>query len=173
MILTFVYPICTGLIDASERLEASAQRVLRGVQYSSSKTSSKCNHTGQSRFRTAAAAAAAGDGLQCVWNKLPWCTECVRSAWQEAVQREQQWLQPLMRLLLVQPGLQAMRQVVMVGVPSVLSSRQSGLLGLVCSGYTLERISAALRCCAAAEMCSLDCLELGEGCSETLSCLLL
>lgn len=126
MILTFVYPICNGLIDASERLEASAQQVLRGPPPSSQQGTS---HNQQSRLKAASAAgaaAAAGVVSSCQY-KLSQLQGCLRRGWQGLMQREQQWLQPLLKLLLVQPSLQAMKQAVLVDLPTALSSKQSKL----------------------------------------------
>lgn len=138
MTLTFVYPICTGLIDVSERLEASAKRVLLGMQHSSSNNSGsgsgKCNRTKPSRFKAQPIADVCGQPSQPATNilqhRLLQCSNCMRCAWQEVVHREQQWLQPLLRLLLVQPGLQAMQRAVLVDLPAVLSSRESELHAL-------------------------------------------
>lgn len=126
MILTFVYPICNGLIDASERLEASAQRVLRGAQVNHSNTSGREQQRHKGLQSTAQAGAHSSVGMaQTMRSTVSKCQEYLKSRLRKLFKREQQWLQPLLRLLLLQQGLQAMRQAVCVDLKTAMSSRDS------------------------------------------------
>eukprot|EP00878_Enallax_costatus_P009280 GHUV01009699.1.p1 GENE.GHUV01009699.1~~GHUV01009699.1.p1 ORF type:complete len:818 (+),score=254.15 GHUV01009699.1:1908-4361(+) len=123
MTLTFVLPICNGLIDASERLEASAQRVLEGLQQTP--RTSYCNSSSQVQPGTLQiGAAGAGKLTAAATAGVLRCRQHLVSAWHGAVKREKQWLQPLVRVLLVQPGLQAVKQALLVDLTTAMRSKQ-------------------------------------------------
>lgn len=110
MLLTFVWPVTNGLVEASERLETSAQAVLRqqherGLQ--------ACSPQPQ-------------QPLQQWWQRLPSLLPRLRSL----LAQQQQWLRPLWQLLLVQPGLRAAWRVLARDARAALSSKQGA--GAVC-----------------------------------------
>jgi hypothetical protein len=107
MTLTFIWPITNGLLDALERIEASAQRVL-----STQRRKQLLPHQQQQQQSVARGC----------WASI--------QAWRR---EQQQWLQPLLALLVVQPGLQAVKQALLKDLPHALSSKQSkALLGVWC-----------------------------------------
>jgi hypothetical protein len=106
MTLTFIWPITNGLLDALERIEASAQRVL-----STQRRKQPLPHQQQQKQSGARG---------CLASIQAWRRE------------QQQWLQPLLALLAVQPGLQAVKQVLLKDLPHALSSKQSKALPGMC-----------------------------------------
>lgn len=151
MTLTFVLPICNGLIDASERLEATAQRVLRGQQQSDSRVT--CNGSSQLQHVTEQPT---GAGSVVNGNLMAAPSACLvrwrwrlASTWRRVVKREQQWLQPLVRMLLVQPGLRAVKQGLLVDLPNAVRSKQ---------GRTVKPVQFLLMCasCQRAQLLTLS-----------------
>ncbi|KAF6265205.1 hypothetical protein COO60DRAFT_1623901 [Scenedesmus sp. NREL 46B-D3] len=102
MTLTFIWPITNGLLDALERVEASAQRVLatRHRQHRQQPQPQPQQQAGQSRPRG------------CLSSMQAWRRE------------QQQWLQPLLALLAIKPFLQAVKQALCKDLPHALSSKQ-------------------------------------------------
>jgi hypothetical protein len=100
MTLTFIWPITNGLLDALERIEASAQRVLRQQQLQPHHQQQRQQQARQSRVRRWVS------GMQ---------------AWQR---EQKQWLQPLLALLAIRPGLQVVKQALFKDLPHALSSKQ-------------------------------------------------
>jgi hypothetical protein len=96
MTLTFIWPITNGLLDALERIEGSAQRVL-STQHNSQQRNKPQQQQQQQGWLA---------GLQ---------------AWRR---EHKQWLQPLLALLAIRPGLQAVRQALCKDLPHALSSKQ-------------------------------------------------
>ncbi|WIA30100.1 hypothetical protein OEZ86_000195 [Tetradesmus obliquus] len=103
MTLTFIWPITNGLLDALERIEGSAQRVLSAQH--------KPHHQQQQQRQ-----------------QQPQQRSSVRR-WLASVQawrrERQQWLQPLLALLVIRPGLQVVKQALFKDLPHALSSKQA------------------------------------------------
>jgi nitrogen fixation-related uncharacterized protein len=99
MTLTFIWPITNGLLDALERIEGSAQRVL-STQRRQHLLPNQTQHQ--------------QSGPRGCWSSV--------QAWRR---EQQQWLQPLLALLAIQPGLQAVKQALFKDLPHALSSKQS------------------------------------------------
>ncbi|KAF8069573.1 ANTR6 [Scenedesmus sp. PABB004] len=120
MTLTFVWPVTNGILDALERIEASAQRVLRSVGGGPAP-----GRGGVAPPAGAGAPAGARGWLALLGGRRRrgggggW-----RERWRAWRSAQARWLLPLARLLLVQPGLLAVRQALLVDLPAALASKQ-------------------------------------------------
>lgn len=161
MVLIFLWPICNGLLEACERVEASAQQVLRpaAAQHGTSTVSKPAPRASAavswpsvlpawqrllaSYTATKQGACNRGPGLvggmrepgqgQGPGSGLG-CMARLRSSVAAGwgwVGRLGQWANPLLQLVLVKPVFQAVHQALTQDVPKALSSKQGELLLLV------------------------------------------
>jgi hypothetical protein len=120
MAMVFQWPVTNGLLEVMERIEASAQLALQPHRHDYPQP----QNPQQKNLAAAAAAAAAGSAEAAAGggaDGVHWWRRCCCWLFRH-LQREQQWAQPLLGLLLAAPGVQVLQQLVMSEAPALFKS---------------------------------------------------
>jgi hypothetical protein len=125
MILMFLWPICNGVLEACERIEASAQQVLKPVPATHHSSSSGSKDTAAAHQHHSSSSKAGEHHGACAR------AQAAVVAWWHSLLRFVHWAGPLLLLVLMQGGWLAGYRAVATSVPATLSSMQREFRGPV------------------------------------------